>query len=206
MGLNTDAFSTGIRKARGLMEEFKGSVGGVGGMLNTAFAGFGAGLSVVALISASKHLMEFAKQITITSEELGVSTTFLQQWDYAARKTGVDSESAEKGLGKLNVKIGEARAGNQEAIAAFEKWGISLKDSAGHVHSVQDVVEAASKRINEIEDPTQRAAMAFELFGKGGVKLVESLKDLDALKAKSNGRILDEADIARLDSAEKRIA
>lgn len=202
MGMNTDPFSFAIRKAKGMLGDMKPALDAT----KMAIGGLFAGLSIAAVSSAARGVMQFAKQITEMSENIGVSTTFLQQFGYAARKTGVDAEQAQGSLDKLSKKIGEARTGNKEAIESFDKWGVSLKDAGGNALDVEQVTEAIAKRMNEIEDPTKRAAMAFDLFGKQGGKLVATLRDLDVLKEKSKGKILDEGDIARLDSAEKKLA
>lgn len=201
LGLDTGKFFTGMRQAKGVVEDFKSSGISLGSVLKGAFAGF----TIAAITATAKALLDFAHEITVTSENLGVSTTFLQQFGYAARKTGSDAEGAEKGLSKLSQKIGEARTGNEEAANAFTKWGIALKDANGNALDTEHVAENIAKRMGEIEDPAKRSAMAFELMGKGGAKLVTALRELEEFKKKSEGKILDEGDIARLESAKKTL-
>lgn len=204
LGMDTSPFASGIRTGKSLLKDLKDDAKGVGELFKKAFELAGIALTLSMLKEAGMALLEFGDHINSVKDATGATTDLIQQFNYAARHTGTDSETAEKGLSKLSLRIGEARSGSAEAVEMFKKLGISLSDAAGNALTVDQVVDSAAQRIRQIEDPTQRAALAFELFGKGGQKLIAALTDLDKFKAESKSLIVSERDLDLLNSAEER--
>jgi len=186
------------KHADGLMDSLKGF-----GTAALGFAGIGVGVS--ALKEGAKAAMEYAKHITILSEELGISTKMLQQFEYAARKTGASGEEADKALQKLAENVGKARMGEEASIKTLERWGISIYDANGHAKSMDEILDSVAQKMKEATDPTIQNAMAMELGGKSARNLVSALKDFDEFKEKSKNKILSESELATLDNAEKKL-
>jgi hypothetical protein len=105
---------------------------------------------------ALHHFMEVGSALNDMSARTGVSTDNLQHWIFAAKQSGASAEDLETALRKM------AKGGFN--VADFERIG---------------------QAIARIEDPTQRAAKAMEVFGKGGTKLLPMLMELQQLKAAS---------------------
>ena len=204
MGLDTGPFFSGIQKSKGLMSELKVGADKLGGAIKEAFIGFIAFEALAKFSEAIEGAKQFGKEIRTTAENIGVGTDFLQKFTRAARQTGSDSESAEKGLAKLSQQIGEAREKGGEAADKFKNWGVALDDVNGNALSVEEVASRISKRMNEIEDPTKRAALAMDLMGKSGRNLVTTLKELDDFKKSSGGFIVTTGELAVLDELEKK--
>lgn len=205
MGLDASGFHNGVQRVKGLVNGMKEDARGLGESFKEALAGFGAAFGIAEIARGGREILEFAENIKNMSEEIGVSTDLLQQFNYAANMTGSDSAKAEKGLAFLSKTIGQAKEGMQGAKDKFVAWNISLVDSEGKARSVAAILGDISQRMNDITDPTERAAMAADLFSKSGVSLVNAIKDLDELKARSGGLIVSKEDLKDLDDANQKL-
>lgn len=205
MGLDATAFAVGKRKITAMVKEMKDEAGELKEMFKSALEGFGVGFGVAKIIEGGRAIAELATHIINTSEDIGVSTDYLQQFNYAAQHTGASAEQAEKGLAKLSATIGEAREGSKEAADKFIRWGISLSDAAGNARDLESVADELSKRFESIEDPALRDAAAVELLGKAGVKLVQTFKEFAGLKDQSKGQIISKADLQQLNEANEQL-
>lgn len=208
-GTDLSGVGSGLRSLKGMLNEAKKDAEGLGDALKSfgkgalAFAGIGVGAS--AMIEGAKAAMEYAKHITILSDEIGVSTKTLQQFEYAARKTGAGTEAADKTLQKLAETVGKARMGEDASIKVLERWGIAIYDANGHSRSMDEILDSVAEKMRSATDPTIQNAMAMELGGKSAKNLVEALKNLDEFKQKSEGKILSESELATLENAERTV-
>ena len=166
----------------------------------------GAGIGA-AVTMAVKKSIDFAEQVKDLSESLNVNVETLQAWQLQVARSGGTAEQAATGLEKLAVKIGEARTGNEQAADSFKRLGISLEDAEGKGKPTEAILYEIADRIKAIEDPTIRAQVAFDLFGKSGLKMVNALqegsKGLEDFKRAASGKILSENEVAQLDKLSK---
>lgn len=164
MGLDSTAMERGMKTA-----------GSKIGQLNRALGALGVGFGIGLLIGKFKSIADKANDLLDKSEQLGVSAEWLQKWGIAANRMGSSAEAAEKGLAKLVLQIGEARDGSETAIKKFEKLGIALDNVDGSAKATEKIIGDIADKIKSIDDPTQRARLAFDLFGKSGAQLVQML-------------------------------
>lgn len=173
MGLDTGKFFTGIKKAKGGLSDLKADAASFGSSLAEAFGG-AAVITSIAVIG--QKVMEFGEQIKRGAEIAGVSTDFFQDFGAAMRQTGGDAEKAKTGLEKLSALIGQAREGNTEAQATFDKLGISIVDAAGEYKGTEQVIKEISNLMHGAADANAAAAIAVDVFGKKiGLELVPAL-------------------------------
>jgi len=111
-----------------------------------------------------------------TALKLGVSATSLQLYGEVAKQVGVDTESLQTSFSKLNIKVGEALAGNDAAIQSFKGLGISVQQLAAM--SPEQRFNLVADAIGRIPDVAMRASQSVELFGKGGAAIAQSLGDI----------------------------
>ena len=136
----------------------------------------GAGLSAAGLVEFAKHAAESGAAVFDASLKTGIGAEQLSAWHFAAKEAGVEAESFDKGMVKLNRTVAEAAVGkNQDARALFQKLGISLKDAHGHMRSASDLLPQLAKAFEVNENPALRARMAIALFGKAGADLIPLL-------------------------------
>jgi hypothetical protein len=107
-----------------------------------------------------------ADEIDKTSQKLGMSREAYQEWDYVLSQSGVEITSMTTGLKTLTNKIDDAKNGSSSAAEMFNKLGISIEDLNNM--SREDAFDAVIKGMQNMEDSTERAALASDLFGKSG--------------------------------------
>lgn len=150
-------FSSGLGKAL--------KVGGIAtAALGAAMAG-----ATGAIVGGAKSVSEYGDKVDKMSQKLGLSTDAYQKWDYVLNLAGTDMQSTAAGLKTLTNKLDDAKNGNEGAIAAFERLGISMEQAANM--SREDLFAAAISGFQQMEDSTERAALANDLFGRSGQNL-----------------------------------
>lgn len=135
--------------------------------------------SVVAL-GATLALKNFSSQIdelAKASGRLGLTVNELQSLQFAAGQTGVSSEELTKGLERFSRSVGETANGVGIAVRSFEALGVSVFDASGQLKPTQAVLDDVADALSEIGDPAERVRIAFDLFGRSGVKLINTLKN-----------------------------
>lgn len=122
-----------------------------------------------AVVSGAKDVAAYGDNIDKMSQKLGLSSDAYQKWDYVLNLAGTDMQSMTTGLKTLTNKFDDAKKGNEGAIAMFEQLGISMEQAASM--SREDLFAAAISGFQKMEDSTERAALANDLFGKSGQNL-----------------------------------
>jgi hypothetical protein len=203
MGLNTSNFSQGMRSmrtvARETISEIKNTfINGFKEMFAPLLAGFAAGK----LFESVKGIAEWGKQIKLLAGETGTSTEFIQGLQAASHKLGISAETSADSIGVLSRKIGEARAGSDEAQNAFKKWGIAIDGLSNEqvFYNIADAMKATA-------DPAMRNAMAFELMGKASREMAVALPiGADGLKSLiESASKLSDAEVEKLDELDARL-
>jgi len=149
------------------------SVVGVIAKVGAAAVALGAGFVV-----ATKKALEFADSIAKTADKVGLSTDALQKYRYAADLAGVSNGELDKAFDKLNKSIGETISdGTGAAFDAFEQLGLSSDLMSGKLRGTEPVFLAVSDALAQVDDHSQRAALAADIFGRSGTKLINLMKN-----------------------------
>ena len=149
------------------------SVVGVVAKVGAAAVALGAGFVV-----ATKKALEFADGIAKTADKVGLSTDALQKYRYAADLAGVSNGELDKAFDKLNKSIGETiNDGTGAAFDAFEQLGLSSDLMSGKLRGTEPVFLAVSDALAQVDDHSQRAALAADIFGRSGTKLINLMKN-----------------------------
>src|SRR3990172_8398936 len=85
--------------------------------------------------------------------------------------------SVEAGIKTLTRNMAAAADGNADATLAFQRLGISIKDSDGQLRRVEDILPEIADAFKGMKNQTQAAAMAQEVLGKAGVDLLPVLRN-----------------------------
>ncbi len=143
--------------------------------LTEQLLGFGKTLvgafAVTEIVKWGKTIIDQGDHLGETAERLDVSTTALQQWQYAAKLSGVEADELTASLQRLGAGLSEAAAGGGQA-ATFKKLGVDLKRTDGTLKSSIEAFEEAGLAIGALEDPTEAAGLAANLFGKQYARLL----------------------------------
>ena len=169
----------GLEAAERRLKAFGSSITAVGKTL------MGLGVAgITPLLATTAIFSEMGDKLAKMSVRTGISVESLSELGYAADQSGADLETLEAALRRMQKQITEADGGAEGSIETFEELGLSIEELASL--SPEKQFERIADRLSEIEDPTRRAAMAMEVFGKSGTKLLPLLSDgvsgIDALR------------------------
>lgn len=186
----------------------KKALSGIKGMsIESAAALTGISVAVAAVIEAIKKLNELtlesaknADDLLTKSQTTGVSTTMLQQIQYAAPYIDVSVETITGAL----TKITKTAQQNQEDFRAL---GVSITDTSGHLRDSTDILYATLEALSYVENGTERDALAMQLLGKSAQELNPLINNLDAAQrlyneAVEEGFVLSEEQLERLQAVD----
>lgn len=165
------------------------------GSLNTSSLALVGGLAAVAaaIVKAEKALIDITKEAGETAAEIlklssvtGQSAESLQEFDYAAEMIGVSSDRIRDSLKETTNKMQEARDGNEATAAAYDKLGVSITDANGNLRSAEDVFYDTIDALGQIENRTERDAIAMDLMS-------ESAQELNPLIEAGSGKLQEYA-------------
>lgn len=179
LGLNWSNFQSGIASATNatrqlgsaMQDSMSGSISA--GIMSAAgqLLSFQGVLNLVT--SAARGLysaMEAGGALVDLSGQTGVAVDKLMVLQTAFDQAGMSAGDVQPVIAKLQKSIAEAATGNDQAIAKFRAMGVAVKDIQGL--SADEQLAAVGEAISKIENPAQRSAMAMEIFGKSGAKLL----------------------------------
>lgn len=168
----------------------------------------------------------FADEILTLSSTTSLATDTLQELSYMSGLVDVDVSTVASSLKKLTKNMDSARGGTGAAADAFATLGVSVTDINGSLRDNEDVFYDTIDALGQMENETERDALAMAIFGKSATDLnpmieagSDALKgfaqeahdmgyvlDGDALKAL--GRVQDEFDRfgKQMESVKNRIA
>jgi hypothetical protein len=143
----------------------------IGKMIGAAIAGFATG----AFAGWIKQSIDAADAAAETAQAIGISIEAYQSLSYAASTAGVEQESLTGALTKFNKTISQAAAGGKKQAAAFADIGVSVRDANGNLKDADKVLLEVADKFQGYEDGANKAALAQDLFGKSGAKLIPLL-------------------------------
>ena len=196
-------------KLRSELDKVKKELGGVSSSvravndtLKSAGKLVAGAFSIGAIAGFIGRVNSAADSINDLSGKLNASAANLSVIQLAAQQSGGSVDGVTTAFGAMTNKIGEAVAGNKQAIAAFDKLGLSAKQLAGMRtdEAFQRIADATSKVGNQYE----RASAAQDIFGKGARDiqglLNEGTSAIDGARAalEAHGAALSDLDIARI--------
>ncbi|MBP7746997.1 MAG: phage tail tape measure protein [Phycisphaerae bacterium] len=165
-----DKIAKGLQKAEQRLRAFGEGVRSVGlklGALGSAALTFLGG-TVKAFVDTGDALDEM-------SARTGVSVETLSELGWAADLAGTDLETLETGLRKMQKVVTEAATGSKSATEALARLGLSVTDLINL--NPEQQFKLIADRLSKVQDPTLRAALAMEVFGKSGTRLLPLLAD-----------------------------
>jgi len=159
----------GLNRAAARLKAFGTSVSAVGMKLATL-----GGAALAPMVVAAKGFASAGGALFDMSKRTGVSVEALSTLGYAAQQSGAGVEELEKGLRKMQRSISEAADGSKAAEETLVKLGLTTKDIVGLAPEEQ--FRLLADRLDKIADPTTRAAIAMELFGRSGTALLPMIE------------------------------
>lgn len=119
--------------------------------------------AATAVVAFSKKMIDSAGEIDDNAQQLGMSTEQYQAWAFAMEKAGTDASTLQTVMREMSTFTQELAEGNGDALLTLEKLGIGYDefmqmDNAGQLETLVTALQG-------VEDSTDKAALAQELFG-----------------------------------------
>ena len=154
--LSAQAITAGIKKLGEAVKSFKNYI--MGGIESAA--GFG-------------------REMSAMSEKTGISTEVLQKFSAAAKMTEVDVETFTKSYSK-SIKSMSSVDFNTKNLSsmskAYKTLGVEVRDSSGSLRDAQTVFWETIDGLKNMENETERNAIAMQIFGKSAMELNPIIK------------------------------
>ena len=105
------------------------------------------------------------------SQKMNMSAEQYQKWAYAMKLSGSSIEELREGYNQMSGQISQAVNGTKESQKAFQRLGVNLKDTKGNLRSTGDIFEDVVVSLQNMDNATERTALAYKLFGESVSKL-----------------------------------
>lgn len=172
LGLDTSEYDKGLDNSEKKASSFGSKLGGV---LKGGAIAFGAGLAVVGsevvALTANmqknvSQLAQYGDSIDKSSQKLGVSAKFYQEWEAVMQHSGTSMGNMTASFKTLSNAVQNT---SNEQAEAFEKLGLSLDDLAGM--NTEEVFTSVIYALQDMEEGTERTALASTLLGRGAMEM-----------------------------------
>lgn len=143
--------------------------------MGKALGGIAAGLATGAFATWIKGSIDAADEASKAAAKIGITTEALTGLQYAAGLADVSSAELSTTLLRFNKNIAAAANGSKAQAQAFKDIGISVNDASGGLKSADKLLLEVSDKFAGYEDGAQKTALAMDLFGKSGAKMIPLL-------------------------------
>ncbi len=178
----SDRLTAALKRAERKLKAFGESVRSLGLRL----AGLG-GAALAPLAGAVKLFSSAGDILDKMSLRTGVSVEALSELGFAAEQSGADLQTLENGVRVMQRTLNDADRGLATAQDALADLGLAADDLRGL--SPEQQFKTLAEAISRIEDPSKRAAVAMQVFGRAGTKLLPLIEGgvdgIEALQAQA---------------------
>ena len=141
-----------------------GDAVGSGGRTLTKFVTGPIAGAVGGAFAFASQLASTADEILDLSDATGMSAEAIQEWQHVADVAGVSSGAVTDAARRLSREVGGAGDMSDSTAESFDRLGISAEElSTMDADSRMDLVIS---RLSQVEDATERADMAVDIFGR----------------------------------------
>ena len=154
---------------------------------------------IAATTAISAAVLQFGRlgdEVQKMSLRTGFSTESLSELRFAMEQAGTSIQGFEVGVRRMSGFIEDAKDGLSTSTIALDKLGVSVDDLVGK--SPEDTFFTLANAMAGVEDATQKAALAQDIFGRSGTQLLPLLAEgadgIEALRqeARDLGIVMDQ--------------
>lgn len=120
---------------------------------------------------------KWADNLNTLSKRYSIGTDELQKYGAASKLVDVDVETITKSHVKLEKTMYSASKGTGASAEAFEKLGVSVTDADGNLRDGDQVWNETIAALGQMENETERDAIAMQLMGKSAADLNPLIED-----------------------------
>lgn len=151
-----------------------------------------------ALIGFAQQSASAADTVDKMSQKIGVSREAYQELDFICSQSGTSVNTLQAGMKSLVSAMDGAFSGTASNVEQFEKLGVSVTDADGNLRSSEDVMWEVFDALQSMDNQTEKARLATELFGRSGTELMPLLNgasgSIDEMRQQAHelGLVLDD--------------
>lgn len=161
------------RGVKGTFDKLSAAVNVAGSLMFASYAK----QAVKALVDIAYAAAQTGSGWKKLSEQTGIAVEQLSAMNYLAIKGETDITSLANGLKFLSKNAYAAATDGGDAAKAFNKLGVSVRDSSGNIKSSHQLLVETANAFKGMKNETERTALAIEIFGRGGMALLPMLKE-----------------------------
>ncbi len=135
----------------------------------------GAGAAAAGLVGLANNTAGAMDEIDKGSQKIGISKQAYQEWGYVLGQNGMDIDKLEVGMKTLVSAMDGAAGGTASAQEKFDALGVSIYDANGKLKDQETMMNETIYALANMENGTEKARLATELFGKSGVEMMPML-------------------------------
>ena len=122
-----------------------------------------------------KSVVDLRNNMVTLSDNTGIALDTMGALAVAAQREGEAFETLAGAVGRTGDMMLKADQGSARALRVFERLGVEVRDADGAFKDVNDALPDLVERIQGIENHTERAALATQLWGSEAETLLRSL-------------------------------
>lgn len=111
------------------------------------------------------------------SRAMGISVERYQEFAHGAQLSGTAIEEVQNGTMQLGKRARDASVGQKKQAQAFKDLGIEIKDANGELRNQDELLLDLADRFAEMPNGTKKTALAMEVMGRSGAKLIPFLNE-----------------------------
>jgi hypothetical protein len=138
----------------------------------------GFGILAKKFMGAVNMTADYRDNLAKLEKNLSISRELITNFGHAAELSGSSQEAATSSLTKFSKAVKQGIQGSEEMVTTFNNLGVSLKNADGSARRIEDIFMDVVSQMKKVNNETDRSAYLFDLFGRTGVELNETLKML----------------------------
>jgi len=194
--LDGSEYLSTINRAKTANVSLQAHLQGVGSTIARVFA-------AQKLLQFGKHIVENAGHIKDLAEQFNITTDEVQRLENSAQDTGLAFDDMGQALTKLGAARKDAAQGNEELVATFKKFGVTMEDLQDPSKRNLDLLVQMGNAIGKMNLNAADTQNLRELLGRAGGKLGPAIAGLGADK---NAPDISQGDIEAADRADTALS
>ena len=152
-------------------------ISGVGSAITKGMAvvGTAVGAGATAVFKFAEKSAGAADTVDKMSQKIGISREAYQELAFICSQSGTSVDTLQMGIKTLTNQMQSAADGTASAVGIFDKLGVSIYDSNGQLKDQETMMWEAMSALQGMENQTEKAALANDLFGRSGSELMPLL-------------------------------
>lgn len=129
-----------------------------------------------AVVAFTSHIADEAFEVGKLSAQLGLSTHDMQSWILGAKEVGVTSQDLSIAFRRVSLDLsGGTGEGTKQSIELFKRLGIETHGVGKESKTLGEIIPEIAEKIKGMSSETEKVAVAQQLFGRSGERLLPIL-------------------------------